>query len=100
MGEVLTKALSTTDSIFVVLLIGLATFTGWILRYVFNKTDEQEKRAIQREERYIEVIDKQAEGLQAVGKAVGELQENYDVLKADVKEIKVAVAVAYNGAGR
>jgi hypothetical protein len=70
-GEaVVSKAFTISDSIFLVLLIGLALGTWWIIRYVFTKNDEREKR-------YIDVIDAQAKGLQSI-----------DVLQADVKEIK------------
>jgi hypothetical protein len=70
-GEtVITKALSVNDSIFLILLIGLAFGTWWIIRYVFTKNDEREKR-------YIDVIENQAKGLQSI-----------DLLQADVKEIK------------
>jgi hypothetical protein len=67
------QAFKVSDSIFVVLLIGLALGTWWIIRYVFTKNDEREKR-------YIDVIDNQAKGLQAV-----------EELRADVKDIKQAV---------
>ena len=70
MEQVLQEAFTVSDSIFLVLLIGLALGTWWIIRYVFQKNDEREKR-------YIDVIDTQAKGLQGI-----------DELKSDVKEIK------------
>lgn len=70
---VVNQAFKVSDSIFLVLLIGLALGTWWIIRYVFNKNDEREKR-------YIDVIDNQAKSLATV-----------DELKQDVKEIKQAV---------
>lgn len=68
--QVISQAFTLSDSIFVVLLIGLALGTWWIIRYVFTKNDEREKR-------YIEVIDTQARGLQKI-----------DDIKSDVEDIK------------
>jgi hypothetical protein len=68
--NVVSHAFSLSDSVFLVLLIGLAGGTWWIIRYVFRKNDEREKR-------YIEVIDTQAKGLLSI--------EN---IRADLKDIK------------
>lgn len=74
MGDaVLQKAFSVSDSIFLVLLIGLALGTWWIIRYVLTKNDE-------RETRYVDVIDNLAKSVQKV-----------DELSADVKDIKEAL---------
>lgn len=71
--SVISKAFTISDSIFLVLLIGLALGTWWLIRYVLNKNDEREKR-------YIDVIDAQSKGLQSL-----------ETLKDDVQEIKKAV---------
>lgn len=66
----LEKAFSINDSIFLVLLLGLAIGMWWLIRYVFKKNDD-------RESRYITVIETQAKALQSL-----------DDLQTDVREIK------------
>lgn len=58
------KALSVTDSIFAVLLIGVLGFCVWLIKYNFKQHDKRDQRNDEREKRYIEVIDTQAKGLQ------------------------------------
>lgn len=68
--ETTTKALSMSDSIFAVLLVGALLVCWKIIQYVLRKNDEREKR-------YMDVIDKQAEALQ-----------NVKEMRDDVHEIK------------
>lgn len=69
-GAIIDKAFALTDSVFLVLLIGLAAGTFWLIRYVLSKNDEREKR-------YIDVIDKQSAALQ-----------NIDGLRDDIRDIR------------
>lgn len=73
MDQLVGQAFKVSDSIFLVLLLGLAGGTWWIIRYVFKKNDEREKR-------YIEVIEKQAEALQTL-----------DGMQRDIVDIRQAV---------
>jgi hypothetical protein len=70
-GEaVVTKALSVTDSIFVIMFIGLGVSCFFLIRWILNTNNEREKR-------YIDVIDTQAKSLQGL-----------DEVRGDVKDIK------------
>lgn len=76
-STVIEKAFSVSDSIFLVLLIGLAVGTFWLIRYVLTKNDEREKR-------YIDVIDKQSTALQNIEG----LREDIRQIRTDLKSIR------------
>ena len=71
------KALSLSDSVYLVLLIGLATGTWWLIRWILKKNDE-------RETRYIQTIDRlaQVEGIKTEISALRkEVKDNHDDTK-------------------
>lgn len=65
-------ALTHSDSIFVTLLIGVASFCFWLIRYVFKKNDEREKR-------FIDVIETQAEGLKRLERIDDNISKLMDI---------------------
>ena len=73
--QVVNRALELSDSIFLVLLVGLALWTRWITHYTLRSNDEREKR-------YIEIIEAQSDSLQKI-----------DDIRNDVREIKQWVKV-------
>ncbi len=86
---IVAEAFKVSDSIFLVLLIAMATGTWWLIRYVLRTNAE-------REARYIEVIDKQAEGIKSLdilGKELQDVSNRVDGISADVKQIRMKVGV-------
>lgn len=60
-----------------VLLVGLALGTWFIIKWVFRQQEKLQAQNAEREQGYIEIIDKQATALQ-----------NVESMRQDIKEIK------------
>ena len=72
--KTLDYAISSEAGLFAILFICLLCVTGLGIRWVMKKNDE-------REQRYIEVIDKQAEGLKSIEFIKHDIRDIKDILK-------------------
>jgi len=73
--EVLTKTLSLSDSIYLVLLVAVSLAFWRLLMYAFKQNREAFRKNEEREQRYIGVIESQAKSLQNIESDVRDIKQ-------------------------